>query len=118
MSSDGDVAVFSAIDPRFDRHLVGLLRQAADEKVVLCTSALSRYSRNSAKLHRILEYTRAHNIPILTTNYLIRPNDVWVRRGDLIKPRSDDPYAGVAQLRGLAGAHRKIAENVTAQRLG
>jgi hypothetical protein len=40
---------------------------------------------------------------------------VWVRCGELIKPVSTDPYAGLAQTRGLAGAHRKLAESVTAQ---
>jgi hypothetical protein len=86
-------------------------------EVVLCVSALSRYSRNSAKLHRILEFLLAHQATILTTNYLIRPGDVWVRRGELVKPVSADPFAGFAQTRGLVGAHRKLAENVTAQLL-
>jgi hypothetical protein len=55
---------------------------------ILVTSALSRYSRNSEKLHRILEYLLAHSATVLTTNYLIRSSDVWVRRGDLVKPDS------------------------------
>ncbi|GAA3781261.1 hypothetical protein GCM10022225_82060 [Plantactinospora mayteni] len=107
--------VFSAIDPRFDRWILDLLQQASDGDFVLCTSALSRYSRSSAKLHRVLEYLLAHSATILTTNYLIRPKDVWVRRGSLVKPNSEDPYAGLAQTRGLTGAHRKLAESVTAQ---
>jgi hypothetical protein len=82
---------------------------------MLCTSALSRYSRDSAKLHRVLEFLLAHRATILTTNYLIRPADVWVRRGDLVKPNSRDPYAGLADTRGLAGTHRKLADAVTAQ---
>ena len=118
VSSDGQAAVFSAIDPRFDQHLVGSLRRAAARKKVLCTAALSRYSRDSAKLHRILEYTLAHDVAILTTNHLIRPDEVWTRRGELVKPRSSDPYAGMAQQRGLTGAHRKVAETVMAQRTG
>lgn len=65
--------VFSAIDPRFDQHLLGLLSKATSADYVLCTSALSRYSRNTEKLHRILEYLLAHNATVLTTNYLIRP---------------------------------------------
>jgi hypothetical protein len=107
--------VFSAIDPRFDQHLIDLLSKATSEGFVLCTSALSRYSRNSDKLHHILEYLLAHNATILTTNYLIRPTDVWVRRGTLVKPNSRDPYAGIAQTRGLTGTHRKLAETLTAQ---
>jgi hypothetical protein len=108
--------VFSAIDPRFDQHLVNLLIQATSEDLVLCTSALSRYSRNSEKLHRILEYLLGGKATILTTNYLIRPTDVWVRRGSLVKPDSRDPYTGIDHTRGLAGTHRKIAESLAAQR--
>jgi hypothetical protein len=82
---------------------------------VLCTSALSRYSCNSEKLHRILEFLLAHRATILTTNYLIRPTDVWVRRGALVKPDSSRPFAGALDTRGLAGPHRKVAESVAAQ---
>ena len=73
-SHDAATAVFSAIDPRFDQHLLSVLQQAEQEPAVLCTSALSRYSRNSTKLHRVLEFLLAHNATILTTNYLIRPH--------------------------------------------
>lgn len=112
---DPAATVFSAIDPRFDQHILELLSKATREDLVLCTSALSRYSRNSDKLHRILEYLLAHNATILTTNYLIRPTDVWVRRGNLVKPGSRDPDAGVTHTRGLTGTHRKLAETITAQ---
>jgi hypothetical protein len=115
-STHGPAAtIFSAIDPRFDQHLIDLLTEATNEGFVLCTSALSRYSRNSDKLHRILEYLLAHNATILTTNYLIRPTDVWVRRGTLVKPDSRHPYTGIAQTRGLTGTHRKLTETITAQ---
>ncbi|WP_328848575.1 hypothetical protein [Micromonospora zamorensis] len=115
-SDDGTMTVFSAIDPRFDQGLVDLLGKAAEGDFVLCTSALSRYSRNSEKLHRILEFLLAHRATILTTNYLIRHTDVWVRRGALVKPDSRKPFAGVLDTQGLAGTHRKIAESVAAQR--
>jgi hypothetical protein len=114
-SEDSGAIVFSAIDPRFDDHLVAMLSQAIEEDTVLVTSALSRYSRNSEKLHRILEHLLAHHATVLTTNYLIRSTDVWVRRADLIKPDSKRPYEGLAQTRGLAGTHRKIAETITRQ---
>jgi hypothetical protein len=112
---DPATTVFSAIDPRFDQRLIDLLTQATNDGFVLCTSALSRYSRNSDKLHRILEYLLAHNATILTTNYLIRPTDVWVRRGTLVKPHSRNAYEGIAQTHGLTGTHRKLAETITAQ---
>jgi hypothetical protein len=108
--------VFSAIDPRFDQNFLDLLVRATGGDFIQYTSALSRYSRNSEKLHRILEFLLAHDATVLTTNYLIRPTDVWIRRGALVKPDSSNPYAGVAQTRGLAGTHRKLAETITAQR--
>jgi hypothetical protein len=114
-ASDETLTVFSAIDPRFDQNLIGLLSRAAAGEMLLVTSALSRYSRNSEKLHRILEFLLAHEATILTTNYLIRPTDVWVRRGALVKPDSKQPYAGVVNTRGLAGTHRKLAERIAAQ---
>jgi len=112
---DQNISVFSAIDDRFDQRALDTLRQAMAGDLVLCTSALSRYSRNSAKLHRTLEILLAHGATILTTNYLIRPTDVWVRRGQLIKPVSNDPYKGIAEAQGLSGAHRNLAATVTAQ---
>ncbi|WP_030443379.1 hypothetical protein [Actinoplanes subtropicus] len=116
-AGDDGRTVFSAIDPRFDRVLLDLLEQAAAEEVLLCTSALSRYSRNSEKLHRILEFLLAHDATILTTNYLIGPKDVWGRRGDLVKPDSQRPYAGALDPRGLTGTHRKIAESAARRAL-
>jgi hypothetical protein len=66
---DNSTPVFSAIDARFDERLLDLLRQAVAGDLVLFTSAPSRYSRDSEKLHRILEYLLAYNTTILTTNY-------------------------------------------------
>ncbi|MGJ3227105.1 hypothetical protein ACQEUV_17340 [Micromonospora aurantiaca (nom. illeg.)] len=114
-ATDGDATIFSAIDPRFDEGMVSLLSRATNTETALFASALSRYSRNSEKLHRILEYALAHNVPVLTTNYLLRSTDVWVRRGNLVKPVSERPYDGFTQTRGLAGTHRKIAEAVARQ---
>ncbi|GAA4737882.1 hypothetical protein [Phytohabitans rumicis] len=70
---DDTTMVFGAIDPRFDQHLMDLLGKATGGNFVACTSALSRHSRNSQKLHHILEFLLAHHATILTTNYLIRP---------------------------------------------
>ena len=66
----------------------------------------------------MLEFLLAHDATILTTNYLIRPGDVWVRRGDLVKPNSRDPYAGIANTHGLSGTHRKLADTITTQHHG
>src|SRR5579859_986767 len=94
-----------------EQDLAELLNQApsGDGDVVVYVSALSRYSRDSERLHQILEYLLARDTTVLTTNYLIRPTEVWVRRRALIKPDKKDPYAGIRQSHGLTGVHRKIA---------
>ncbi|WP_157239410.1 recombinase family protein [Catenuloplanes japonicus] len=94
-----------------DEELRGLLRRAASGDV-LHVPALSRYARDSAHLHAVLEFLLAHRATVLTTNYLIRPDDVWVRHGELVSPDGDDPYAGIRDTRGLTGAHLAIAETV------
>jgi len=35
----------------------------------------------------------AHNATVLTTNYMIRNGDVWVRHGNFVKPVSMTPGA-------------------------
>ena len=44
------------------------------------TASLSRISRHLGKLLRTVEYLLAHDVPILTANYLLRTHEVWVRR--------------------------------------
>ena len=73
---------------------------------------LSRFSRNLGKLMLIIEYLLARGVPILTTNYLLRAGDAWVRRGQLVMPDNAHPVAGLAVMRGLIGVHREIARQV------
>jgi hypothetical protein len=115
---DGRISVLSAIDPRFDRRLADLLHAAAFDGVLLVLSALSRISRNLDKLVRALEFLIAHNATVLTTNYMIRNGDVWVRRGQFIKPVSNDPGACLRDSSGLSGAHKKAYEQVAKQAAG
>lgn len=114
-TSDERVSVLSGIDDRFDRRLVEMLDAAAFHGVVLWISALSRISRNLDKLFRALEVLIAHNATVLTTNYMIRGNDVWVRRGAFVKPVSTDPAACLSVSTGLSGAHKKAYEQVATQ---
>ena len=104
-------------DPVGDPGLAALLRQAATGDAVVRVPALSLYSRDSRRLHGILEYLLAHRASILTTNYLIRPADVWVRRGDLVRPDAADPDVGLRDLHGLTGAHRQVTEAIGARQL-
>jgi hypothetical protein len=114
-TSDDRIAVLNAIDPRFDRHLADMLQAAAYEGVLLWVSALSRISRNLDKLLRALEFLIAHNATVLTTNYMIRSADVWVRRGLFVKPISNDPSACLRDSTGLSGAHKKAYEQLAKQ---
>ena len=79
---------------------------------ILWVSALSRFSRNSHKQLRVLELLLAHEATTLTTNYMLRPHDVWVRREPLIKPNSHYPLERVTQLRGCLGEHRQVRKQV------
>jgi hypothetical protein len=82
---------------------------------VLLIASLSRISRHLGKLMRAMEYLLAHDVPILTANYLLRPREVWVRRGELAPVDHRDPLAALRDPRGLSGVHRAIAAKVVKQ---
>jgi len=103
--------VFSGIDPRFDQNAVRWLEVAANEELTLGLSSLSRVSRNSRKLLRVLDFLLAHKARVLTTNYLLTCKEVWVRRHDLVKPDSEHPMNGFRDLSGVSGSHRKTVES-------
>ncbi len=106
---DERIVVLSAIEPRFDQHALAILQGvAAGEQDVFATPSLSRISRNSDKLLRTLEFLLAHNVRVVTTNLMLADGEVWVRRGDLVKPISARPFDGFRIMRGLSGAHRKL----------
>jgi hypothetical protein len=99
--------VFSGID----QEAIGTLQRAAQgEGLILATSSLSRLSRNSRKLLRVLEFLLAHRAKILTTNYLLTSKEVWVRHRHPVRPDSDHPLVGLHDQAGLRGAHRKTVE--------
>lgn len=113
---DGKAVVFSGIDPRFDEHMVQLMQDLSDndQGAVWTVASLSRISRNLAKLLKVMEYLLAHDISILTSNYLLRPSDVWVRRGTLVAIDRDNALAAWQDEGGLSGAHRATAEKIAA----
>ncbi len=82
---------------------------------MLLIASLSRISRHLGKLMRAMEYLLAHDVPILTANYLLRPREVWVRRGELAPVDHRDPLAALQDPRGLSGVHRAIAAKVVKQ---
>jgi len=110
--SHPEAVVFSAIDPRFDQHLVSGMALVVEVQIPFFTPTLSRLSRNQDKLLKIIEYLLAHDVSILTTNYLLRSHEVWVRRRPFVVPDSWDPNRGLEDERGLSGAHRAVARTV------
>jgi hypothetical protein len=110
--SDAFTAViFSGIDPRFDQNAMRWLNTAEDEELLLGLSGLSRISRNSGKLLRVMEFLLARQARILTANYLLTCKEVCVRRHELVKPDSRHPLAGFSNMNGLNGSHRKTVES-------
>lgn len=104
--------VLSGIDARFDREMLRCMQDAAEgDGYIVGVSALSRISRNSDKLLRVLEWFLAHRARILTTNYLLASGVVWVRQQELVRPDSLQPLASLRQPRGLSGLHRKTVQS-------
>jgi hypothetical protein len=104
------VVILNGIDPRFDQEIVQRMREAAvPGDAVWLTASLSRISRHLGKLLQAMEYLLAHEVPILTANYLLRPREVWVRRGELATVDHEDPLAAWRASRGLSGVHRAVA---------
>ena len=62
MPSDAFTGViFSGIDPRFDQSALRWLKAAENEELLIGLSSLSRISRNSRKLMRVLEFFLARD---------------------------------------------------------
>jgi hypothetical protein len=102
--------VLSGVDPRFDQNALRLLRAAQSEEMMIALSGLSRISRNSRKLLRVMEFLLACQATILTTNYLLTCKEVSIRRRELVRPDSVRPTDGLQNTSGLTGSHRKTVE--------
>src|SRR5579863_726059 len=106
--------VLSGIDPRFDPNAIQLMETAQSQAgLIVGLSSLSRISRNSRKLLRVLDFFLAHRGRILTTNYLLTSKYVWVRRRELVKPDSLRTMEGLRELSGLSGSHRKPPRHIS-----
>lgn len=88
------------------------MEAAREGPLVAYVPSLSRFSRGSGKLHRVLEYLLAHDATILTTNHLLRTGDVFIRGGYAVEPSSRDYWRGVQDHHGLGGVHRKIVQTL------
>ncbi len=111
-----NAVVLSGIDTRFDQLFVQRMSEAVEgDDAVWLTASLSRISRNLGKLLRAMEYLLAHDVPILTANYLLRPHEAWVRRGELAPVDHEDLLAAWRVSRGLSGTHRATVAEVVKQ---
>ncbi len=110
-----NAVVLSGIDTRFDQLCVHRMREGAEGDTMWLTASLSRISRHLGKLLRVMEFLLAHDVPILTANYLLRSHEVWVRRGELVPVRQEDLLAAWRVSRGLSGAHRATVAKVVEQ---
>jgi hypothetical protein len=100
--------VASGVDPRFDQDLLRMMEQVREGAAeVVPLSALSRLSRNSAKQLRVLEFLLAHQVTVVTTNYLLAPGTVGVRARPLVKPDSYDLRRSWKSWRGLGPTHTR-----------
>lgn len=111
-TEDGTAVILSGIDPRFDQRMVQLMQEGKDGGDVWPVASLSRISRNLSKLLQAMEFLLAYGMPILTSNYLLRTEDVWVRRGRLAAVDRDNPVTAWRDTSGLSGAHRAIAAEI------
>jgi len=114
--SGQNAIVLSGIDTRFDQLFVQRMREAAEGgDAVWLSASLSRISRHLGKLLQAMEYLLAHDLPILTANYLLRSREVWVRRGELVPVDNRDPLTAWRVSRGLSGAHRATVTEAVKQ---
>jgi hypothetical protein len=107
--------ILSGIDPRFDSRLLDLLRGQREDPSVLFVSSLTRLSRDLSKMFGVLKFLLAHGGSVMTSNYWIRPDDVWMRAAPLVQPDTLNPTAALDQTRGLNGSHRKAARDLAAR---
>ncbi|MDG4857347.1 hypothetical protein P8605_04110 [Streptomyces sp. T-3] len=109
-------AITSGISPYFDQQIMSSMTMASAKMIdVTAVSALSRYSRNSHKQFRVLEYFLAHRVPVLTSNHLLADGWVSVRSRPWVQPNSGDPRRAYRKLKGLVGEHKKISADVAKQ---
>ena len=108
-----EVVVFSGIHPQFDQTAMTTLKSAQEGNgLLLGLSSLSRISRDSRKLLRVLDFLLAYQAKIITTNTLLTSKDVWVRNKHPLKPDSEDTALnGLRDLQGISGSHRKTVES-------
>lgn len=110
-SSDERLIVESAIADPLNAQLVQLIHACIANEAQMYVPTLSRISRNMDRLLSVIELLLAHGAPIITTNYLLRSNDVWVRKNQLLKPDNyENLTAGLQDLSGLSGSHRRMVE--------
>ncbi len=109
-----DAVVLNAIDPRFDRQMLDMMQELTPGQPIFVAS-MSRISRNLAELMRGIEILLSRQAIIVTTNYMLRSTDGWIRRDHIVKPETHKSFAGMSDMRGLSGAHAKAVQRLRDQ---
>lgn len=94
-----------------DDDLLARLDAVADGSSPLgFCSSLSRYSRDTRLLCQVLDVVLAHGGSLLTTNFLIRPGEVFSRRPPFVAACSYDPVSVLTpdRMPGLAAKYTRI----------
>jgi len=112
--SDHGAIVLNAMNPGFDEDTVAMLsRTASSQTAVVFMATLSRLSWEPVKLATVVEFLLARGVSVLTTNYLLRPSDVWARR-EITAPVTI-VFEPLDDVRELTGAHRRLYTQVMTQ---
>ena len=109
---DERAVVQSAIDTHLNKKLVESIHKVVDQNIPLFVPTLSRLSRDTETLLYLIEILLSHDVPIVTSNYLLRSEDVWVRKRGLVQPDNYNPSSVLANFDGLSGSHKKIVEAI------
>lgn len=91
-----------------------LSRVAGGDADLLFTSSLSRYSRNSVHLAQALEFVLSNGGSVLTSNFLVRPREVFSRRAPLIGSNSAELLSNLSTDR-LSGLHARHVRDLLRQ---
>lgn len=80
-ASERGSVVESGFDPRISNRLHQTIQWCAANKAPFLTPSFKHISRNIDKVYRVLEQLLAHDVPVLSPNYVLTNGMVLKRRG-------------------------------------
>lgn len=114
--TEGGAWVQSAVSHGWTQGLLDMLvRTDSGEIGAWTVSSLSRLTRSSSRLSWLLAFALSRGVPVMTSNFLLRPGEAFVRMGPLRVPEPTRPTLHLRDGAGLAGVHRKLARELADQ---